>query len=837
MSAQEKAQNYLAVIDRELSKYPALNNLEKQLGFPKAYAVVGAVALYFFLIIFNIGGQLLTNFAGFVLPGYYSLGALFSKNTEDDTQWLTYWVVFSFFTVLEGFFSIVYWFPFYFVFKFIFLLWLSLPTFRGADIVFRNFLAPTLGRYFQAGSTASGLRSKTDAHKETRLSTVPLSSIGVPRHQPHTRRRSFELQGQLNSGCPSGHVSGMQLSPLQSRLAASLAASLVILALYLLLFSPSAALAAELSTPQNFVATILDEAFGTDDEFDGGYESEFGLFDRTIIGRAPVGVAVLQNNGPQALNLQPGSSVCYMFEKSTIFGNSQGNSRRNAEAGKKDDEDDGDDGAPPSSSAVPSRTVYLSANTCLQPQRIPPNSTSPGPPQLSLYVSNSTQPGCAPSPQSVPGFRAKAFEQGAVMWSFNATGDIFISITAPSLPAGFQGIYNFEVAASTDDYYHQYDSAGGELLWMDSDSSSALLVTKNLTDTVFEIDEIMQKGPQFELYVEDATTPTINGLLHSMCGLKNTARIASKRLDNGEFNNNDMARTKMTIKGPGSWPKQQFYFDGLNSSTSYTGVLFKPANKTDTPKRQASSAGQVGGGGIVYTGTDFQTSAGTNCRVITDLDFCTEVQWAAPGNNKLNNSELAKVYDDYAKMMYANFEKVMMQIPCEAPSTQQYSLARNCDDCVQAYKRWLCTVSIPRCEDFSKQDDFTMIRNAGQPFPNGTKLPDDLLKVLEKKPAWNASRNSFIDEQIAPGPYKEILPCEDVCYEVVQSCPAAIGFTCPRPHMVSFNVSYGRRDGDGAVVQCNYPGEPRTRISAAEIALPNGHLILGTICLLLAMLL
>lgn len=56
---------------------------------PKAYAVIGLGALYFFLIIFNLGGQLLTNFAGFVLPGYYSLGALFTKSTDDDTQWLT----------------------------------------------------------------------------------------------------------------------------------------------------------------------------------------------------------------------------------------------------------------------------------------------------------------------------------------------------------------------------------------------------------------------------------------------------------------------------------------------------------------------------------------------------------------------------------------------------------------------------------------------------------------------------------------------------------------------------------------------------------------------------
>ncbi|KAG6003686.1 ER membrane protein DP1/Yop1 [Claviceps maximensis] len=162
MSAQEKAQNYLSALDKELSKYPALNKLEKQAGVPKAYAVIGVGALYFFLIILNLGGQLLTNFAGFVIPGYYSLNALFTTDKEDDTQWLTYWVVFASFTVIESFFNIVYWFPFYFVFKFIFLLWLSLPAFRGAEIIFRSFMVPTLSRYFQqSGSTSAGLRSKT----------------------------------------------------------------------------------------------------------------------------------------------------------------------------------------------------------------------------------------------------------------------------------------------------------------------------------------------------------------------------------------------------------------------------------------------------------------------------------------------------------------------------------------------------------------------------------------------------------------------------------------------------------------------------------------------------
>ncbi|KAF3771448.1 putative Yop1 [Cryphonectria parasitica EP155] len=161
MSAQDKAQHYLGALDKELSKYPSLNNIEKQAGVPKTYAVIGLVTLYFFFIVFNLGGQLLTNLAGFAIPGYYSLEALFTTGKSDDTQWLTYWVVFSFFTVLESLLSVVYWFPFYYTFKFIFLLWLSLPMTRGAEIIFRSFLAPMLGRYF-GGSTAPGLRAQAD---------------------------------------------------------------------------------------------------------------------------------------------------------------------------------------------------------------------------------------------------------------------------------------------------------------------------------------------------------------------------------------------------------------------------------------------------------------------------------------------------------------------------------------------------------------------------------------------------------------------------------------------------------------------------------------------------
>ena len=211
---------------------------------------------------------------------------------------------------------------------------------------------------------------------------------------------------------------------------------------------------------------------------------------------------------------------------------------------------------------------------------------------------------------------------------------------------------------------------------------------------------------------------------------------------------------------------------------------------------------------------------------MTDLDFCDEIQYAVPGNDKnFNNTELAKAYDDHAKQIYANFEKVMMQIPCEADSTSRYSLIRDCDDCKEAYKRWLCTVSIPRCEDFTSTNSFALLRNANQSYPNGTKLSDQEMVKLFDMPYHQTSRNSFIDKTIQPGPYKEVLPCEDLCYDVVQSCPAVIGFNCPIPGMQGFNTSYGRRDNDGSTVSCNYPGEARTPMNAGVIRGPSVFLL------------
>ncbi|KAH0007578.1 hypothetical protein KCU78_g11700, partial [Aureobasidium melanogenum] len=48
-----------------------------------------------------------------------------------------------------------YWFPFYYTFKFILVLWMSLPQTGGAKIVFNSLLQPLFGRFFNQGPVES----------------------------------------------------------------------------------------------------------------------------------------------------------------------------------------------------------------------------------------------------------------------------------------------------------------------------------------------------------------------------------------------------------------------------------------------------------------------------------------------------------------------------------------------------------------------------------------------------------------------------------------------------------------------------------------------------------
>ena len=167
-----------------------------------------------------------------------------------------------------------------------------------------------------------------------------------------------------------------------------------------------------------------------------------------------------------------------------------------------------------------------------------------------------------------------------------------------------------------------------------------------------------------------------------------------------------------------------------------------------------------------------------------------------PNTTLTNITALGLHYDQNATDAYQFFNKSLQQVPCNTSSTAQYSLARNCDDCADAYKQWLCAVIIPRCQDYTNDASYLQPRAVNTPFVNQTLAgmvqggPEFGMKNMTY---YNASRNPMIDSDISPGPYKEILPCKEVCYNLVQSCPALLQFACPLPNF-GLNWTYGDLD-------------------------------------------
>jgi calcium channel MID1 len=222
--------------------------------------------------------------------------------------------------------------------------------------------------------------------------------------------------------------------------------------------------------------------------------------------------------------------------------------------------------------------------------------------------------------------------------------------------------------------------------------------------------------------------------------------------------------------------------------------------------------------------------------VVFNLSFCDSVAYAVPANPKTfsNITSLGEFYDNAAKSQYQFFENAIQQIPCEITSSGQYSLARTCDNCRQSYKAWLCSVMIPRCMDFSAEADWLHPRNIAQEFPNGTSLDDSTFPsfdIYKNAMFFNTSRNPLIDEQVKPGPYKEILPCDDLCYNIVQSCPAAMGFDCPRPGQLGFNHSYGLRPNASqkGALTCNYPGAAYGLSDGSSLTIPFAWILIASI--------
>ena len=124
-----------------------METIQKKSGVnPKV--VLGGLVVGLILTTTRWFSSYVTCIIGVLCPTYLSLKALESPEEDDDKQFLTYWVVYGLFSILELFTKfLVKIFPFYYTVELGFLIWLFMPNTRGAVVIYNKIVKPVFLKY------------------------------------------------------------------------------------------------------------------------------------------------------------------------------------------------------------------------------------------------------------------------------------------------------------------------------------------------------------------------------------------------------------------------------------------------------------------------------------------------------------------------------------------------------------------------------------------------------------------------------------------------------------------------------------------------------------------
>ncbi|KAF8366804.1 yop-1 [Pristionchus pacificus] len=169
MSVPPQLQKVIDDVDKQLHEKGSLTDMlgmvESKTGIKRLHIVLGAFGLQALYLVFGHFAGLVCNIIGFLYPAYVSVMAIESAGKEDDTQWLTYWVVFAVLSVCEFFAQqIVAVFPIYWLVKAVFCIWLYLPATKGATILYQKGIRPFVLK--NQSSIDQAARKVADAAKD-----------------------------------------------------------------------------------------------------------------------------------------------------------------------------------------------------------------------------------------------------------------------------------------------------------------------------------------------------------------------------------------------------------------------------------------------------------------------------------------------------------------------------------------------------------------------------------------------------------------------------------------------------------------------------------------------
>jgi len=141
----EELQQKLDKINNTLSKVPVISTLVEVSGVKPFYMLLLFLLFSACFVAFELPGSIaLIQIIGVAYPCFCSMLALETTETiEDDKKWLTYWMVFNLFTIVDHSFQwITSYIPFFLLFRLFIIIWLQSPTSEGALHVYRRIVRP-----------------------------------------------------------------------------------------------------------------------------------------------------------------------------------------------------------------------------------------------------------------------------------------------------------------------------------------------------------------------------------------------------------------------------------------------------------------------------------------------------------------------------------------------------------------------------------------------------------------------------------------------------------------------------------------------------------------------
>jgi len=199
MSSEESMKQKVEAFLKEDNHFTrGLSFVEGKTGVNRIYLFGGCLAFLACYLIFGYASGFVVALLGFLYPAYASVKAIESTEKDDDTQWLTYWVVYAGFSIVE-YFSDVFlgWFPLYFLFKCAFLGWCMAPfSWNGADFLYHRFIAPfilkhekNVDKYLKRGANLAGDLANKAKAEATQMATDHIINSQTTSAEPEADKK------------------------------------------------------------------------------------------------------------------------------------------------------------------------------------------------------------------------------------------------------------------------------------------------------------------------------------------------------------------------------------------------------------------------------------------------------------------------------------------------------------------------------------------------------------------------------------------------------------------------------------------------------------------------